>query len=138
MKKEYTNGEVTVTWQPDVCIHSKKCWTELFAVFNPSARPWINIQGAVTEEIINQVKKCPSGALGYYLNNQDQTPEEKPKYTSFIEVTKSGPLLVHGKITVKHHDDVICEKDNITAFCRCGASSNKPFCDGSHRKVEFE
>jgi uncharacterized Fe-S cluster protein YjdI len=66
--KEYTNGEVTIVWKPDVCIHSKKCWAGLIEVFDPRKRPWINAEGASTEQIIEQVKICPSGALTYYMN----------------------------------------------------------------------
>ena len=71
---KYTNGEVTVVWKPDTCIHSKICWTELREVFDPFKRPWVNMEGSTTERIIEQVKKCPSGALSYYLN--DEKPEE--------------------------------------------------------------
>ena len=45
---KYTNGEITVIWKPHVCIHSKKCWTNLRAVFDPFVKPWINMQGATT------------------------------------------------------------------------------------------
>ena len=68
--KEYTNGEVTIVWQNELCIHSGNCVRGLPAVFNTKASPWINAEGATTEEIINQVKKCPSGALSYYLNKE--------------------------------------------------------------------
>jgi len=72
---EYTNGEVTVTWQPNKCIHSTKCWKGLPAVFQPREKPWIKIHGADTEAIISQVKQCPSGALGFYINEKKkQTP----------------------------------------------------------------
>ncbi|MDB5226328.1 MAG: hypothetical protein JWN78_521 [Bacteroidota bacterium] len=63
ISKEYTNGEVTVVWQPHKCIHSTKCWKGLGEVFNPRIKPWINIQGAESENIVNQVHQCPSGAL---------------------------------------------------------------------------
>lgn len=67
--KEYTNGEVTVIWQAEKCIHSTNCWKGLPGVFNPKNRPWINTRGANTKEIIAQVGKCPSGALSYRENN---------------------------------------------------------------------
>lgn len=71
--KEYTNGEVTVVWKPDTCKHSKICWskaTGLPEVFNPMIRPWINMENSTSERIVEQVKKCPSGALSYYYNNE--------------------------------------------------------------------
>jgi uncharacterized Fe-S cluster protein YjdI len=66
--KKYTNGEVTVIWQPDMCIHSTICFNGLPQVFDPQKRPWVNIDGASTTEIIDQVKACPSGALNYQMN----------------------------------------------------------------------
>jgi uncharacterized Fe-S cluster protein YjdI len=74
--KKYTNGEVTVVWKPNVCIHSRICWTEatgLPAVFNPREKPWINMEASTTEKIVEQVKKCPSGALSFYFNNEIKT-----------------------------------------------------------------
>ncbi len=68
--KTYTNGEVTVIWKPDDCIHSRICWKGLIEVFNPKERPWIKMDGASTQRIIEQVKQCPSGALSYYMNNE--------------------------------------------------------------------
>lgn len=66
---KYTNGEVTVVWKPNVCQHSTLCWKGLIEVFDPRQRPWIKMDGATTERIIEQVKKCPSGALGYFMNS---------------------------------------------------------------------
>ena len=68
LTKEYTNGEVTIVWKNALCIHSGNCVRGLHEVFNHSARPWINAQGASTEQIVEQVKKCPSGALSFYMN----------------------------------------------------------------------
>jgi CDGSH-type Zn-finger protein len=39
---------------------------------------------------------------------------------------------------VKKNDGTIEQKNKVTAFCRCGASGNKPYCDGSHRKIDFK
>ena len=72
--KEYTNGEVTVVWKNGLCIHSGNCVRGLHEVFDWKARPWINIGASTTEKIIAQVKKCPSGALSFYMN--DEKPNE--------------------------------------------------------------
>jgi uncharacterized Fe-S cluster protein YjdI len=69
---EYTNGEVTVVWKPGICQHSGNCWRGLIQVFDPRERPWIKMDGATTERIIEQVKKCPSGALSYFVNAEEK------------------------------------------------------------------
>lgn len=61
--KEYTNGEITLVWQPGKCIHSANCVRNLPAVFQPKEKPWIKIEGAELEEIVAAISKCPSGAL---------------------------------------------------------------------------
>lgn len=70
MTKEYSNGEVTIVWKPDLCIHSAICAKGLPKVFQPREKPWIKQEAATSQEIINQVDQCPSGALSYYLNHQ--------------------------------------------------------------------
>jgi uncharacterized Fe-S cluster protein YjdI len=70
LTKKYTNGEVTIVWKPTMCIHSAICFKGLGNVFNPQAKPWITPEGGTTLEIVDQVKKCPSGALSYYMNNE--------------------------------------------------------------------
>jgi uncharacterized Fe-S cluster protein YjdI len=62
-RKEYSNGEVTIVWQPKLCIHSGICVKTLPKVYNTKERPWIKPENATTQELINQVAKCPSGAL---------------------------------------------------------------------------
>ncbi|MDR2955308.1 MAG: (4Fe-4S)-binding protein [Prevotella sp.] len=69
IKKEYTNGEVTVIWQPELCIHSGICVHALPQVYNTKERPWVKPENASTEELIEQIKMCPSGALSYRMNN---------------------------------------------------------------------
>jgi uncharacterized Fe-S cluster protein YjdI len=68
IKKEYTNGEITIVWQSSKCIHSGMCVKNLAAVFKPQTSPWIQMENATTEEIIAAVSKCLSGALSYYKN----------------------------------------------------------------------
>jgi uncharacterized Fe-S cluster protein YjdI len=65
MSKEhtFTNGDVTIVWKADLCIHSKRCWKGLPAVFKPGERPWITPEGIASDAIIAQVAQCPSGAL---------------------------------------------------------------------------
>lgn len=70
---KYTNGEVTIVWKPDLCIHFGNCARGLPTVFKPRKKPWIKANGATTEKIIEQVKKCPSGALSFFMNE----PKEK-------------------------------------------------------------
>jgi uncharacterized Fe-S cluster protein YjdI len=61
--KEYSNGEITVLWEASKCIHSGNCVRNLSQVFQPKEKPWIKITNANSEDIINAVSKCPSGAL---------------------------------------------------------------------------
>ena len=62
-RKEYSNGEITIVWQPKLCIHSGVCVKTLPQVYNPQERPWIKPENATTRELLDQVAKCPSGAL---------------------------------------------------------------------------
>jgi uncharacterized Fe-S cluster protein YjdI len=75
--KRYSNGEITVVWQPHLCIHSGICALGLPAVFNPRRRPWVDVAGASSAEIVNQVAKCPSGALSISSNAADGREEHE-------------------------------------------------------------
>lgn len=68
MIKRYTNGEVTVVWKPELCVHSAICALGLPAVFSPTRRPWIELHYADTATITAQVDKCPSKALSWFKN----------------------------------------------------------------------
>ncbi len=138
--KEYTNGEVTIVWKPDLCIHSKICWNQtngLPEVFNPRERPWVKPLGASTERVVSQVNKCPSGALSYYINNEKGEKKSGQLEESIVEVLENGPLMVYGNIVVRDSNGCETRKNKATAFCRCGASANKPYCDGSHTRIQF-
>jgi uncharacterized Fe-S cluster protein YjdI len=134
--KEYTNDEVTIVWEAEKCIHSAICVKGLGDVFQPKERPWIKINAASTEALVKQVKACPSGALGYYMNGEG-TKESEILETK-VEVLKDGPLLVYGTLKITDKDGSEETKNKTTAFCRCGASQNKPYCDGAHIQEGFK
>lgn len=67
-KIEYTNGTLTIIWQPELCRHAGICVKTLPMVYHPKEHPWIKMGNATTEELILQIKKCPSGALSYRLD----------------------------------------------------------------------
>jgi uncharacterized Fe-S cluster protein YjdI len=69
-RKEYSNGEITIVWQPGKCIHSGICVKTLPKVYNVNKRPWIKPENATTGELIDQVAQCPSGALS--IKRQDK------------------------------------------------------------------
>lgn len=69
-KIEYTNGDLTIVWQPSLCQHAGICVKMLPIVYNPQDRPWIKIENATTEQLMAQIDKCPSKALSYRLNKK--------------------------------------------------------------------
>jgi len=134
--KKYKNDDITVVWKPKLCIHAAECVKRLPEVYNPKSKPWIKIENASTDELKSQIDKCPSGALSYYINNENN--KEIMEAQIKVNAMENGPLLVDGSIEVTKPDGTIEIKEKTTAFCRCGASANKPYCDGQHRKIDFE
>jgi len=67
----FSNDKITVTYEPRCCANAGICAKQLSDVFRTSVIPWIDLEGAKTDAIINQVNKCPSGALQYCLNQKD-------------------------------------------------------------------
>jgi uncharacterized Fe-S cluster protein YjdI len=92
--RNYTNGEITVYWQPKKCIHATTCYRELIEVFNPRKRPWVNMEGASTVEIVRVVKLCPTQALTYQYNTEivpEKAPEQ-PEVMAEARIMEDGPL----------------------------------------------
>jgi uncharacterized Fe-S cluster protein YjdI len=67
---KYPKGEITVIWKPQICSHSGICARGLPGVFDPKRKPWIDMSQAETLQIIEQVKKCPSGALSIVVSDE--------------------------------------------------------------------
>lgn len=137
--KEYSNGEVTILWNSSKCIHSEKCVNGLPGVFNINSSPWINPNGASSEEIIQQVSKCPSGALSIKKVEPEKPKENTNKnlHKAIITPTKNGPYEVQGNFEIFDSQGNPVPVCGTVYLCRCGHSQNKPFCDGSHKKVNF-
>jgi uncharacterized Fe-S cluster protein YjdI len=133
--KEYSNEDITVTWDQDKCIHAKECVKNLPRVFTPEKMPWVNIKGASSEEIMSTIDRCPSGALTY---KRIGSAADAQKPFAEIKVMKNGPLLVEGCCTLKDMEGKVAASHGPFALCRCGGSKNKPFCDGTHVKIGFD
>jgi len=156
--RQYTNGEITVFWEPSKCIHATTCFRELLDVFNPRKRPWVNMKGAPTKRIIEVTDKCPTQAI-YWKYNKDLSPselsgdknhgeevtpedvlphqKEEEIAGATISIMKNGPILVEGDFKVISSEGKELKTMIMTSFCRCGHSRAQPYCDGTHRKVGF-
>ena len=134
--KEYSNGEVTVIWEAEKCIHAAKCVGGLPSVFKPSEKPWIQPETALSDDLVNTIKQCPSGALTYRMGTKNNLTSGGLE--TKVDVLEDGPLLVHGALNVTDANGNSENKKRTTAFCRCGASQNKPYCDGAHVNAGFK
>jgi CDGSH-type Zn-finger protein len=138
-RKNYVGKRITIHDNRKICSHAAECVNNLSSVFKINARPWINPDAAETkEEIIDTIRKCPSGALSYSVDGieyQDQN-DRMP----MITVSKDGPYHVTGGINMIGDNIQWAEGSSKEHYvlCRCGASNNKPFCDGMHRLINFK
>ena len=132
----YDGEDITVTWDEKRCIHARECVDGLPGVFDPDERPWIDPDEASADEVAEVITQCPTGALQFERKEggwEEETPEENT-----IEVTPDGPLYARGDIDIVDDDGTVLLSDTRVAFCRCGASANKPLCDNTHIDIEFE
>jgi hypothetical protein len=96
--------------------------------------PWIDPDGATQDEIIAVVNSCPSGALSYSV---DGTRHQDQERGSAVLVSENGPYLITGGVDLGDVPMGEGASREHYALCRCGASKNKPLCDGTHWAVEF-
>jgi uncharacterized Fe-S cluster protein YjdI len=138
MKKEYTRDDLTVVWQPELCIHSGVCFRSLPDVFKPRERPWIQLDHGAKEAVIRAVESCPSGALSIKKPEQAGSPPmPADDHQSKVTIMKNGPIRIPEACLITMPDGSEVEKPNGVSLCRCGQSANKPFCDGSHKHNGF-
>ena len=130
----YKGAHVEVTYDAGRCIHAARCVQGLPEVFDPERRPWIEPDRAPdSAALVRTIEACPTGALKYVRPGAP----EKPVPDATISVHSGGPLYLKGKLRIEDsYGDVIHEGTRV-ALCRCGASADKPFCDGSHVRAGF-
>ncbi|MEM8484497.1 MAG: CDGSH iron-sulfur domain-containing protein [Bacteroidota bacterium] len=131
---EYAGEEVTVSYDLKRCIHAAACVKGLPGVFDPAKKPWVSPDEAATDTVAEVILQCPTGALKYTLSDGKtaEVPEENT-----VDVVADGPLYVRGNMEITGAEGTVVLKDTRVALCRCGASENKPLCDGRHNKVGF-
>jgi len=132
--KDYPGRDITVHFNLGVCSHDGTCLT-LKPVFKRHRRPWILPDLGNKDEIIEIIEKCPSGALSYTIDGiRHQDLDREPA----IKVAKEGPLMIEGGIELKDDQNSCPESKEHYCLCRCGKTSNAPFCDGKHLPVKSE
>ena len=131
----YEGKQVTVTYNVKRCIHAAECVNGAPEVFDPAAKPWVTPDGASAGKLAAVIELCPTGALHHL--RKDGGPVEVPSARNSITVTPNGPLHLRGRLELVDAAGQVSGRDLRLALCRCGASANKPYCDGAHAKAEF-
>lgn len=127
-----TKGKsVTVMFDAKRCIHARYCVLGAPTVFLANVKgPWIKPDGDTVENLLHTIRQCPSGALTY--RRHDGGPEEKAPLVNLVRIRENGPLTVHADLDLKGKG-----KLHRATLCRCGASKDKPYCDGAHKQAKF-
>jgi CDGSH-type Zn-finger protein/ferredoxin len=133
-RQNYVGKGVTIHDNRSICSHAGFCTDRLASVFRMKTEPWIDPDGARIEEIIEAVKRCPSGALSYSIDGVEHRDQDRDP---MITVSKDGPYLVTGGVELEDESRAEGASEEHYTLCRCGASKNKPFCDGTHWYVKF-
>jgi uncharacterized Fe-S cluster protein YjdI len=133
--RTYSGRAIEVDWEPRFCIHVQNCVRNLPQVFKADERPWVVIDGADADAVAATVEMCPTGALHY--RRLDGGPQETAEDDMTVEPRPNGPLFLRGRLRIVGDDGAVIREDTRMALCRCGGSANKPFCDGTHRRIGF-
>ena len=123
---------ITVHDDRSICAHAGFCGTRVTNIWEQVGS---TDDSVVRLAVINEVEKCPSGAITYRFDGDDEDTE--PDYPVEIAATDDGPYWVTGSITVTTTDGEQLETRARVTLCRCGQSANKPLCDGAHYEAGF-
>ena len=134
-RTDYVGKKITIHDNRGLCAHAGYCTDNLASVFKLKKEPWIDPAGAAAEEIVDTIKKCPSGALSYTVDDVEHRDQDRGP---MVTVTKDGPYAITGGIELLEQQ--LGEGASIEHYtlCRCGGSKNKPFCDGTHWHIGFK
>jgi CDGSH-type Zn-finger protein/uncharacterized Fe-S cluster protein YjdI len=129
---EHVEGRaVTLVYETKRCIHARHCVLGQPGVFKANVQgPWLDPDATSAEGMVTVAHMCPSGAIRY--RRKDGGQEEAPPPVNLVQLRENGPLGLRADL---HIDDQ--PAGYRATLCRCGASQNKPFCDGSHVAVGF-
>ncbi|MGC4092864.1 MAG: ferritin-like domain-containing protein [Polyangiaceae bacterium] len=129
---EHIRGkQLTLLYEGKKCIHARFCVTGAPRVFLANVKgPWINPDAMSVESLVEIAHACPSGAIRYQRG--DGASEEQAPPVNLLAVREAGPYAVRGDLRVDGRSGFF-----RATLCRCGASKNKPYCDGSHHEVNF-
>ena len=123
--------KATISFNSALCIHSRGCVLSQPSVFKANVQgPWIDPDAADPDALVRVAINCPSGAI--QIQRHDGGVGETPPHVNTIALRENGPLAVHAAIEIG--SETIGTRATL---CRCGASKNKPFCDGSHVAAAF-
>lgn len=122
--------QISVKFDSAKCIHARFCVLWAPAVFRPGEHPWLNPAGDSDENIAAVIRNCPSGALSY--ERRDGKQQEKAPPVNLVTLRENGPLAFRGRLSING-----VPIGYRATLCRCGASANKPLCDGSHIRSKF-
>ena len=139
-RQTYSAPGITVTFDPEICIHSAVCLASLPAVFDVGRRRWVRPEAASVEEVAAVVERCPSGALQYRLEGAAEPEAAQDEITTgqaTIRLSRDGPLRIEGPFQVLDENGTRLPTSGRAALCRCGGTSNQPFCDGTHTTRGF-
>jgi CDGSH-type Zn-finger protein/uncharacterized Fe-S cluster protein YjdI len=129
--EEIRGSKVVIRFDGSKCIHSRHCVLDRPDVFVPDVEgAWIHPDNASPEGVAEIARNCPSGAISF--ERLDGGENETAPAVNVVRVRENGPLAFHGEITIDGHGTAM-----RATLCRCGASRNKPFCDGSHTQAGF-
>jgi CDGSH-type Zn-finger protein len=134
-RSNYVGKRITVHDNRALCAHAGHCTAGLASVFRSDRKPWVDPDGAAVDEITAAIRQCPSGALSYSIDNIEQRDGAREPG---IVATENGPYAVTGGIELRGAEFGDGASTEHFTLCRCGASRNKPFCDGSHWGIRFE
>lgn len=130
-----SSESIELTFDPNRCAHAAECLRGAPEVFNLAARPWMQPEHLDADSLARVVEACPSGALQY--RRLDGGPHEVADAALSVEVQANGPYHVRGHVEIRDAEGGVLGVGPRAALCCCGASENKPFCDGSHRAARF-
>lgn len=133
--REYEGKDIVVSYDVRRCIHAAECVKGLPGVFVKDRRPWIDPDAAAADEVAEVVVRCPTGAL--WFERKDGGMAEPVPEKNTADVSRDGPINMSGDIAIVTGTGEVVKEAIRVSLCRCGASSNKPFCDGSHSEAGF-